>query len=166
MLKASISLCTLVLTLSMTACKEQAPAPDTQQADSQAIRDNEAAWVKDWQAKDVDKITSHFAPDASLLVPDMPAMKGADDIKVGVGPGLKDPHFSLTFGPTLVVVSKGADLAYTQGTYTMTFTEPKTGNILIEKGKYVTVYQKQSDRSWKATEDIFNPDAPAAPGQT
>jgi uncharacterized protein (TIGR02246 family) len=149
----------------MTACKEQAPAPDTQ-AESQAIRDNEAAWVKDWQAKDVDKITSHFAPDASLLEPMMPAMKGADDIKAAVGAGLKDPHFSLTFGPTLVVVSKGGDLAYTQGTYTMTLSEPKTGNILIEKGKYVTVYQKQADGSWKAAEDIYNPDAYAAPAQT
>ena len=37
----------------------QAPppaAPDTRAADEQAIRDGEAAWVKDFAAKDVDKV--------------------------------------------------------------------------------------------------------------
>ena len=50
----------------------------------------------------------------------------------------------------------------------MTYTEPRTGMTLIEKGKYVTVYKKQDDGSWKAVEDIDNADAPAtqAPAET
>jgi ketosteroid isomerase-like protein len=67
-----------------------------------------------------------------------------------------------------VVVAKGDDIAYTQGVYTMTYSEPKTGMTLIEKGKYVTVYKKQDDGTWKAVEDIDNADAPAtqAPAET
>lgn len=160
MRKVSVSICTLLFSLSLTACKDK--APDTT-ADAQTIKDGEAAWVKDWQAKDVDKITAHYAPDAALLITGMPAMKGTDAIKGGVGPMLKDPHLSLTFSPTVVVVAKDDDIAYTQGIYTMTYTEPKTGMTLIEKGKYVTVYKKQDDGTWKAVEDIDNADGPAMP---
>lgn len=157
MFKTSVSICALFLSVSMVACNKQ---PDTQ-ADVQAIRDNEAAWAKDWQAKDLEKIVSHYAPDASLLVTDVPVMKGTDAIKGGIGPLLKDPHLSLVFSPTAIVIAKGGDMAYTQGVYTMTYTEPKTGATLIEKGKYVTVYQKQDDGTWKAVEDVDNADAPA-----
>ena len=160
MRKLPISIWALLFSLSLSACKEK--APDTA-ADEKAIRDNETAWVQDWQAKDADKIVSHYAPDAVLLVTNMPAMKGSDAIKSGIGPMLKDPHLSLTFSPTLVVIAKGDDMAYTQGIYTMTYTEPKTGSTLIEKGKYVTVYKKQDDGSWKAVEDIDNADGPATP---
>jgi uncharacterized protein (TIGR02246 family) len=129
-------------------------------ADSQAIRDRETAWVKDWQAKDADKIVSHYAPDGVLLIADSPAMKGSDTIKGGIGGMLKDPHLSLTFAPTAVVIAKGGDIAYTQGVYTMTYSDPKSKATLIEKGKYVTVYQKQPDGTWMAVEDIDNEDAP------
>jgi uncharacterized protein (TIGR02246 family) len=160
MRKVSISICALLVSLSLAACKEK--VPDTT-ADAQAIKDNEATWVKDWQAKDPDKIVAHYSPDAALLVNGMPAMKGSDAIKSGIGTMLKDPHLSLTFTPTVVVIAQGDDIAYTQGVYTMTYTEPKTGMTLIEKGKYVTVYKKQEDGSWKAVEDIDNADGPATP---
>ena len=32
-----------------------------------------------------------------------------------------------------------------------------------EAGKYLTVYAKQNDGSWKIVDDMTNPDAPAAP---
>ena len=175
MSKVSISVCALALTLSLAACKQETPAatpaaaPEAKAdtaADTQAIRDGETAWVKDWQAKDADKIVSHYSPDAVLMISDMPAMKGSDAIKGGIGGMLKDPHLSLTFAPTAVVVAKGGDIAYTQGVYTMTYTDPKSKATLIEKGKYVTVYQKQPDGSWKAVEDIDNADAPAVPAET
>ncbi len=164
MQKVAISICALLLSFSLAACKDK--AVDTTAADTQAIRDGETAWVKDWQAKDTDKIVSHYSPDAVLMISNMPAMKGSDAIKGGIGGMLKDPHLSLTFAPTAVVVAKGGDIAYTQGVYTMTYTDPKSKVTLIEKGKYVTVYQKQPDGSWKAVEDIDNADAPATPAET
>ena len=160
MRKIPISICALLVLLSLTACKEK--APDTA-ADEKAIRDNEAAWNNDWKAKDPDKIVSHYSPDAVLLVANVPAAKGTDAIRATINPMLKDPHMSLTFSPSMVVIAKDDDMAYTQGVYTMTYTEPKTGMTLIEKGKYVTVYKKQDDGSWKAVEDIDNADGPATP---
>ena len=57
----------------------------------------------------------------------------------------------------------GGDLAYMQGHYTVTATDGKTKKKVTEKGKYVTVYKKQVDGTWKAIEDINNEDATPAP---
>ena len=167
-----ISFCTTTCTLGLlllTGCS-QAPAPapaapDTRAADEKTIRDGEAAWNQDWAAKDVDKIVSHYADEASLLIPDQPLLKGKADMKKALQGMISDSGLTLSFMPATAEVSKGGDLAYTQGAYTMTMTDPKTKKLITEKGKYVTVYRKQADGSWKAVEDINNADSPAAPGK-
>ena len=140
-----------------------APVADTRAADEKTIRDGEVAWNSDWAAKDAEKIISHYADDAALLVPNMAAMKGKEAISAGLKEILADPNVALTFTAVSADVSKGGDLAYTQGTYSMTMTDPKTKKAVTEKGKYVTVYKKQADGSWKAVEDINNADPPAPP---
>ena len=45
----------------------------------------------------------------------------------------------------------------------MTYTDTKTKKVLSGKGKYVEVYMKQADGSWKDVADIGNADGPAAP---
>lgn len=153
------------ITGTMTACNQTPPpAPaDTRAADAQAIRDDEAAWVKDWNSKNIDSITSHYASDAVLYINNMPAMNGVPAIKAGMTGMIADPNLSLSFQASAVEVAKAGDLAYSRGVYTLTVTDPKTKKKIQEKGKYVTVYAKQSDGSWKAVADIDNPDAPATP---
>ncbi len=137
------------------------PPADTSAADQKAIRDGDTAWPGDLASKDIDKIMAHYADDASLLVTDMPIMRGKDAIRSGMKGMLEDPNFALTFKPDVVQVAKGGDLGYTQGAYTMTTTNPRTKKAETETGKYLTVYRKQTDGSWKAIEDIANADAPA-----
>jgi ketosteroid isomerase-like protein len=38
-------------------------------------------------------------------------------------------------------------------------TNPKTKKPATDKGKYLTVYEKQADGSWKAVADTFNSDS-------
>lgn len=147
-----------LLTLS---CSSPAPR-DTRAADEKAIRDDEVAWNTDWSSKDLDKIMSHYADNATLLAPDMAAMNGKDNIRAGLSQLLQDKNLSLSFTTSSAEVAKSGDLAYTQGTYTLLATDAKTKRPTMEKGKYITVYKKQADGSWKAIEDINNADAPAA----
>jgi ketosteroid isomerase-like protein len=57
-------------------------------------------------------------------------------------------------------------LGYTQGTYTLTITDPKTKKPVTDKGKYVTAYKKQADGTWKAVADMVSSDIPLpAPGK-
>jgi ketosteroid isomerase-like protein len=60
-----------------------------------------------------------------------------------------------------VEVSRSGDLGYTRGTYMLTATDPASKKAVTEKGRFVTIFRKQADGSWKAVQDINNADAPA-----
>ena len=157
--------CAIGLFILLAGCSDTPPpAVDTSAADQKAIKDGEVAWNADFASKDLEKILSHYADDGSALMPDSPIMKGKDAIRAGFKELLADKNLSLNFAAdTVEVSSKGGDLGYTQGTYSMTSTNRKTKKPETEKGKYVTVYKKQADGVWKAVEDIYNADAPPVP---
>jgi ketosteroid isomerase-like protein len=60
-------------------------------------------------------------------------------------------------------VAKNGDFGYSEGTYTMSMTDPVTRMPTTDKGSYVTVYTKQTDGAWKAVSDIASSEAPPAP---
>ena len=45
----------------------------------------------------------------------------------------------------------------------MTMTDPKRKKPVTEKGKYVTVFRRLPDGSWKSVEDTALADGPATP---
>ena len=152
------------LFLLLAGCSDTpAPPPDTSAVDLKAIKDGEVAWNADFAAKDADKLTSHYADDATLMMPDEPIVMGKDNIRTALKEMVTDKNLALSFATSTAQVAKSGDVGYTQGTYSMTMTSPRTKKPVTEKGKYLTVYKKQSDGTWKAIEDINNADAPAAP---
>jgi uncharacterized protein (TIGR02246 family) len=156
------------IALSLTACRQEPPtpttaAPDTHNADIKTITDDEVQWNSDWAAKDAAKILGHYADDAVLMAPGMEALKGRDAIKGGLEGMLADKALTLKFKATNVVVSTAGDLAYTQGDYTMTATDPATHKVQNDHGSYVTTYRKQPDGSWKAVADIATSAVPPGP---
>jgi ketosteroid isomerase-like protein len=70
---------------------------------------------------------------------------------------------ALKFHAAKVEVAKSGDIAYTQGAYTLTFTDPQTKKIINDHGSYVTTYRKQPDGSWKAVDDIATSEVPPPP---
>jgi ketosteroid isomerase-like protein len=97
----------------------------------------------------------------------VPVITGKANILAAYKNLVADKNFSLTWPPSYaVVVSKSGDMAYTEGSYTFTYTDPKTRKPVVEKGKYVEVYAKQPDGSWKDVVDTGIPDGPAAPLKT
>jgi ketosteroid isomerase-like protein len=50
-------------------------------------------------------------------------------------------------------------LAYDRGTYSMTITPPGAAAI-EDRGKYLTIYRKQADGSWKVLRVMYNSDLP------
>ena len=153
-----------VLALQFGCAPMQPPAaPDTRAADEQAIRDGEAAWVKDFKAKDVERVAAHYADDGSSMIPDMTLMTGKNAILAGLKEEFSDPNSSLDFHPTKVEVAKSGDLAYSQGRYSYVSTDPKSKKAVMEAGNYVEVYKKEDNGSWKVVADIATREAPPAP---
>jgi uncharacterized protein (TIGR02246 family) len=147
------------LTSGCATAHAPAPPADTRAADIQAVKEVEATWIKDMAAKDADKWVSYFADDASGLYPGAPTMEGKAALKAGIAPYFADPNFTYSSQQTRVVASQGGDMVYTQGTYTATMTNPKTKKVMTDKGKYLTIYAKQADGSWKAVADTYNSDS-------
>ena len=154
--------------IALLGCALLAPAPNqaaSTDAAAIAIRHNEEAWNKDFEAKDAARLLAHYSEDATLMSPGMPAAHG----KAAIGKVLKemvgDHALSLKFHASRVEVAGSGDMAYTEGTYTMTMTDPASKKPINDKGSYVTVYKKQADSSWKAVSDIATSEVPPAPAK-
>jgi uncharacterized protein (TIGR02246 family) len=144
-----------VLTLtSCSAGNPQQPAaiPDNRAAVESAIRALDADWVKAVAAKDAQQSASFYADDASLLAPGTPLATGKDAIQKTWAGMMATPGFALSFSSTKVDASRDGDLAYEIGNYEMT-TNDKKGKPQTVKAKYLTVWGKQPDGTWKVLAD-------------
>jgi uncharacterized protein (TIGR02246 family) len=149
----------------LTACTQPPPPPppDTRAADEKAIRDQETAAAQAWNAKDLDKILALYGDDATLMLPNAPAVSGKAAMTPLLKGALADPNFALTIQNTSVEASKSGDLGYVRGSYLVHASDPKTKKATTEKGNYVIVYKKQADGSWKIVADTAIPEAPSTP---
>lgn len=159
MKKFAVLFCVATASLFLTGC-DDAPA-DTREADAKAIKEIETQWNHDYAQKDADKAIAHYAADAVLMNPGMPASSGKEAITKTVKEMVADPALELKFKASKVEVAKSGDVAYTQGSYTMTATGPNK-KVMNDHGSYVTVYRKEKEGGWKAVSDIATSDIPPA----
>jgi len=149
-----------VIALLLAGCSQT--APDTREADAKAVKDTETQWNQDYVTKELDKVAAHYADNAVLMISGMPSSSGKDAIRKTLTEMLADPALTLKFQASRVEVAKAGDLAYTQGSYTMTMTDPMSKQVINDHGSYVTTYSKQPDGSWKAVADIATSEVPPA----
>jgi ketosteroid isomerase-like protein len=121
------------------------------------IRAATIEWSVASKAKDVDKAVSFYADDAIEFVDKAPAAVGKANIRKVWQAMLTLPGPGLTFATTEVEVAHSGEIAWEHGTYNLATAE-KDGKVTDEKGKYVVVWKKQFDGSWKVVADIDNTD--------
>jgi ketosteroid isomerase-like protein len=154
----------LVLTVGMAICLGfsvgcQRPA-GLSEADRTAIRQGDENNVKLMNAKDWKGALALYAEDAIELPPNHAAIQGKAAIQAWLQafPPLSDFHTE-----SLEIVGQ-ADLAFDRGTYSMTVT-PAAAPPIKDRGKYLTIWRKQTDGSWKVVRDVFNSDLPQPPSE-
>ena len=133
--------------------------PDNRAIDEQAIRQADAEMLKALQKKDLNHLMSFYADDASFFPVEEPIATGKPSIRATWArylaiPGFSNPGWQIT----KVEVSRAGDLAYAQGTYETSLEDPQ-GKSAIERGKWVDVWKKQTDGTWKIVADISNTDS-------
>src|SRR5258707_4234676 len=121
---------------------------------SAAVTAAEADMLAAFKAKDDAKLTSHYASDAVLAIPGR-TVKGGEAIAKANAEDLKDPAFALDF--TNERTDTSGDLAYTTGSFKVTYTDSKTKKVVNGQGTYGTVFKKQADGSVKAVTKIATP---------
>ncbi len=138
-----------------------ASAADTKSAIEKALRDADAQWSAAAGAKDLDKTVSYYAEDAIVMPPNASAATTKESIRSAWKEILMTPGAAISWKTTKVEVAKSGDLAYVSGTYEETMTDA-SGKPVKDRGKYVEIFKKQADGTWKVVADIWNSDLPAS----
>jgi len=151
------------LALLLGACAQPAPAPvDESAAAADAVRAADIAWEKAFTSRDTTAAVAAVEATGSILPPNAPIATGPEAIRALFNGFYAMPAMTLHWTVTKAEAARSGDLAYTSGSYDLSFNDPK-GKPVGEHGKYVTVWRKQADGGWKVVLDIFNSDA-GAPG--
>jgi ketosteroid isomerase-like protein len=80
---------------------------------------------------------------------------GRDVIRELMVPAFADTTTALRWEPDTAVVAVAGDLAYTLGHWE-SVVRTVTGDSVVARGNYVTLWRRQSDGSWKVALDIGN----------
>lgn len=143
-----VGLCT-VLFATVAAAAELSP-------EAKALVKLDDAWSTSAGNKNVDRLVSFYADDATAYPPGDKAATGRSAIRA-VWAGITDPNYSLSWKATNAGVS-GGELGFTSGTFVETI-KGADGTATIGNGKFLCVWKKQKDGSWKAIHDMWNYDA-------
>jgi uncharacterized protein (TIGR02246 family) len=154
------------------AGSESPPADDAASQDKasvdvatvrQAIEATNARFIADFKAGNAAALSTHYTPDAIVMAPSAPAMRGTEAITTGIGDFFKQlnvPDFTLTTEDVVVA----GDLAIETGAWTMSVQPKAGGPAAPDKGKYIVIWKQQPDGSWKLHRDIWNSDNPPPSG--
>lgn len=149
----------LLIAVGLVSCAP--PAPDAA-SDRKAIEEITQKAARDLLAGVWDTTLATYADDAVSMPHGAPMMKGKETIRAQMirmmGMGMK---FSKVVFTTLDVQVNG-NSAFEIGTFDMTYAMGDAP-VMNEGGKYLTVYERAADGSWKIKAETFNLDAPTPP---
>jgi len=144
--------------LALVAC--QTGAGGLSEQDQAAIRkldayymENATAEKPDWDAA----VDLCYAEDAKVLPPNMPAVEGRQAIKAMYA---QSPPSFMEFRLDIVTLEGQGDLAHEYGTYSLAAAPSGPSAPVTDRGKYVAVWKKQADGTWKMIRDIYNSNLP------
>lgn len=147
-----------VVLLMMFGCAPQVDVAAEQAAIEQALSDWLVATNKPGE-EGAEGHASFFTEDAVLLPPNTARVEGRDAIRAWGMPSTSAEDFSINWTATSIAVSAGGDLAYATGTYELSLKDAE-GNTVSDNGKFLDVWKKQADGSWKVVAGAFNSDLP------
>jgi len=126
-------------------------------AKKQAFKNSDAAYAKAFNAGDPAKVAALYSKDAIFMMPETPAYKGTKGVlaqtQTAIDAGWRDMKFKR------IKSGSDGDLAFNIGSVSMT--QPSGGGRVNVKGKYVDVYRRQKDGSWKIIATMYNADKPS-----
>lgn len=136
-----------VLLPSRALAQDSDPAAVLMEADRAFARETGERGIEGWMA--------WFAEEASMNTGGV-EIRGHEAIRSAMAPLLADSDLRLEWEPERAVIE--GDLGYTVGGYRIVGRDSSTDEIrLLTRGRYLTVWRRQVDGSWKVLEDIGSP---------
>jgi ketosteroid isomerase-like protein len=107
----------------------------------------DSAFARETATGGADAWTSWFDT-VGVMVTANRDIRGHADIRAAMGPTLSDSTIRFTWSPEWAIAGEG-DLGTTVGSYRV-----ESRGEVVERGRYLTVWRRQSDGSWKVVADI------------
>lgn len=139
-----------ILLISMLLCATPLLAADVPQQLKEADRAFDAATA----ARGLDGWMSYFADDARLNQQPKEIV-GKAALRAFYSGMFARKDFSIRWQPVHAEASQDGTLGYTYGVSQISFRDER-GELVKREGRYLTVWRKQKDGTWKVTTDIGN----------
>ena len=161
----------VVALLLMLACSPSKPATDTAAsaatstapdtaADKAAVAKAHDVLEGSYRTSDCNAMVSAAANNAVFEPPNTPSAKGVDAIRAWCLPLFAQMKTkSLTVSNKEIDIS--GDMAVDRGDFDWVLTPVKGGADVRSVGRYLTIWHRQGDGSWKTTRLIWNSSEPA-----
>ena len=121
-----------------------------------AVKDADMKWSKAAQTHDLATLFTFYADDATVLPAGAELLTNKPSVQKYWTEQLT-PGVDVSWTPMYVEASTAGDMVYVVGSYSMTTKVVKgKGNASSDHGKYMAVWKKQADGSWKAEADTWN----------
>lgn len=148
--------------LALLAISAAAALAQTKGEAEKNIRAADAAWLKAYAAKDVDKAVASLDDEGAMLPPNAPIAIGKGAVRKSIAAAFAMPGYNLVWHIAKLDVAASGDFGITNGPYEFTYKDV-SGKTIFDKGKSLTVWKKQPNGSWKVLYDMFNSDLPCVP---
>src|SRR5713226_321614 len=161
-MKRSIFLFVLAIGLAVASLQTAAAQTDKSNdaniaAARKAIDAGNVEWIAGQKAGDADKMASLFDRDGSQFGAKGRVIRGRKAIHDRFAENFKASGPALDFTIATLEVWLVYDLAYESGNYTLKL-QPKGKDVASFAGKYVTIWKRQRDGSWKIWVDFGVPE--------
>ena len=146
-----------------TAGSQSGNAGDTHPVE-RILRDIDTQWSTAAAAKDLEQTLAYYSDDAIVLPPNARSGTTKEAIRNIWKDLLASPGLVITWKPARVQLGKSGEMAWVSGVYELKMNDT-TGKPINDRGKYLEVWEKQSDGNWRCVADMWNSDLTAsAPG--
>ena len=129
------------------------------ESDRQAIAENLERTMHAENVGNAEFFQSACVEDVVVMPPGMPAFEGRD-AAVGFMRAFLG-QFDLTIDYVSEEIRVDGDLAYDRGTYSQTLVPRAGGKAMSEKGKFLWIYGRVTDGTWRMSRVIWNANEPA-----
>jgi ketosteroid isomerase-like protein len=109
------------------------------------------------QAGDAATVAAFYTEDATLLPPGAEMVRGLPAVQESWAETFSEGGFMMNLNT--VSVDGAGEFAYEIGTWSMPTGEGEGG--VVEQGKYLVVWKRGADGTWKLHADIWNASTPA-----
>ena len=137
------------------SCQPAVPPPRPS-ADPSELMAADRAFAEAPAAKGVDGWVEHFADNGAMLPAGLPIVRGHKAIRDLMSPAFESEGFEFHWEPEEADIAASGDIGYTIGRYERTVTGPD-GTPSTTTGKYVSIWKRQEEGTWKVAVDLGTP---------